>query len=161
MLTYFFIKLYIIGIEWSDIVDKKLVGIVSVFIFLVVLSVGFIFSSNKLEETPTKSLTATVMNVDGANVTVQDENHVIYTFNDINNVLTDAMAGDVVEIEYDGKLNKNKALQKTAVLSYEAVEVSTSSDKVPSSWQDNGIFSDFYSFAKEKLDKMTLDEKIA
>ena len=161
MLTYFFIKLYIIGIEWSDIVDKKLVGIVSVFIFLVVLSVGFIFSSNKLEEAPTKSLTATVMNVDGANVTVQDENHVIYTFNDINNVLTDAMAGDIVEIEYDGKLNKNKALQKTAVLSYEAVEVSTSSDKVPSSWQDNGIFSDFYSFAKEKLDKMTLDEKIA
>ena len=67
--------------------DKKLVGIVSVFIFLVVLSVGFIFSSNKLEEAPTKSLTATVMNVDGANVTVQDENHVIYTFNDINNVI--------------------------------------------------------------------------
>ena len=88
--------------------------------------------------------------------TIQDSNNIIYTFVIVDNNLS---VGDVIELEYNGSLNKNKALQDSKVLGYKTIKVSNDEEGVPSEWQDNGIFKDFYIFAAKKLKTMSLDEK--
>ena len=133
--------------------NKKIIGLVSLLALLILGSI-LIFNLQKKEDT--NKLTATVLAVSGDNITMQDSNHVIYTMNILDSTLE---VGDIAEIEYTGLLDKDKSNQSIEVVSYQNAKMSNSD--IPSSWQDNGIFKDYYSFAKERLDKMTLTEKIA
>lgn len=139
--------------------DKKnfLIGAV---IGLVVLS-GFtvLFTHNfKNNKEETKKITATVMSMDEGSITVQDDNQVIYTFLGEN---IKAETGEAIHIEYSGKLNKNKDIQDSEIIRYTTTTVSLDDNGIPTSWLDNGIFSNYYILANAKLKTLSLDEKIA
>ena len=136
---------------------KKIIGGSIILLILVIggIVIGCNFNDNK--STP-KTLTATVIGVNDGTFTVQDSNNIIYTFGLDDNSLE---IGEVVKLEYDGSLNKNKEKQDNKVLGYKTVNGTSDSEGIPSEWQDNGIFKDFYIFAAKKLKTMSLDEKIA
>ena len=136
---------------------KKIIGGSIILLILVIgrIVIGCNFNGNK--STP-KTLTATVIGVNDGTFTVQDSNNIIYTFGLDDNSLE---IGEVVKLEYDGSLNKNKEKQDNKVLGYKTVNGTSDSEGIPSEWQDNGIFKDFYIFAAKKLKTMSLDEKIA
>ena len=136
---------------------KKIIGGSIILLILVIggIVIGCNFNDNK--STP-KTLTATVIGVNDGTFTVQDSNNIIYTFGLDDNSLE---IGEVVKLEYDGSLNKNKEKQDNKVLGYKTVNGTSDSEGIPSEWQDNGIFKDFYIFAAKKLKTMSLDEKIS
>ena len=124
--------------------------------FLVVTIVSSLVFVNK-QDAATSKLQGKILSVAGGELTVQDKENIIYTFNvdDIN-----AEIGDDVLIEYTGLLDKNKSMQDNAVIHYTNMAASTDENGIPSDWLDNGIFKDYYAVAKKQLDKLTLDEKI-
>lgn len=136
---------------------KKIIYVLSacVFVFFI-LSSMFLF--RKDEELKSEELEATVIKTDIASITLRDSNDCIYTFNKSD--LEDAIIGDNLIIEYTGLLDKNKNLQKVNVEKYEIVNLETDEDGIPISWQDDGIFSDYYVLAYNKLQKLSLEEKI-
>ena len=140
--------------------NKKRILVLAITGILIVLGGITLFINHNLEskDEKTKTIVSTVMSVDDGTFTIQDSNNIIYTFGIIDDNLS---VGDVIELEYNGSLNKNKALQDSKVLGYKTIKVSNDEEGVPSEWQDNGIFKDFYIFAAKKLKTMSLDEKIA
>ena len=108
--------------------------------FLVVTIVSSLVFVNK-QDAATSKLQGKILSVAGGELTVQDKENIIYTFNvdDIN-----AEIGDDVLIEYTGLLDKNKSMQDNAVIHYTNMAASTDENGIPSHWLDNGIFSDFY-----------------
>lgn len=141
--------------------NKKNIKFIIGILFIAILLIGMlIFYSSKEEkqEQDTNKIIATVMSVGNDTLTVQDSDYIIYTFEVTND---DVAIGDIVELEYTGNLNKNKDLQDSKVVSYTVADVTEGEDGIPTDWQDNGIFSDFYIQAYEKLQTMDLDEKIS
>lgn len=144
--------------------NKKIITVLSIIgIFIVLGSITIISFYNKrnndnIEEKTENTMTATVMSLDTDILTIQDSNHIIYMFNVADNNL---VPGDVIEINYKGSLDKNKTLQDNDVLGYNTIAVDKTDDGIPVEWQDNGIFKDYYRFAYDKLENMTIDEKIA
>lgn len=139
----------------------KSLRVVLILLFFIIVIAGIIGICKKeeiVEKKATKSLVATVTNVEGKNVTVQDNNNVIYTFK--MNKKTPKV-GQLVSIEYKGKLNKKSTLQTLKVTTYKTKEVTKDEDGLPEDFKDDGIFSDYYILAYKKLKGMTLDEKIA
>lgn len=105
----------------------------------------------------TEKIEGTILTVENGKATMQEKSRAIYTFqiNDIN-----AKAGDTLLIEYTGELNRNQKEQKVSVLDYKVLKASTDSKEIPKSWLDNGIFSKYYTLAYEKLQQLSLEEKI-
>ena len=144
--------------EWMN---KRNIKFILLIVLITLFLIGMlIFYSSKTEEQGqnVNKITTTVMSVGNNALTVQDNNHVIYTFaidgGDID-------VGDIIELEYVGELNKNVDLQDIQVINYSSVNVTEDEDGIPDDWQDNGIFSDFYIQANEKLKEMVLEEKIS
>lgn len=99
-------------------------------------------------------LNATVINSNYNKLTVQDEDNIIYTFRlEENNY----KAGDNLIIEYTGLLDKNTENQKNTLTNI--TPVSQDEDYIIYNTTD-GIFSKFSLLAKDKLNSMTLQEKI-
>jgi len=120
--------------------------------------VGFlIVHSLENKKETSNTMDATVMAFKDDKLTIQDNKHVIYTFN-----VTDMNAdlGSSIHIEYTGNLDKNKNVQNAKIVNYETKEVSKDMDGIPTDWLDNGIFKDYYVLANNKLKTLTLDEKI-
>ncbi len=139
--------------------DKKIViCFVSVFLLVICSVISLVsFSKEKPILKNTKKITATVLGVDNGNVTVQDKDKIIYTFS-LDNLKADI--GDSLLIEYTGVLNKNSNIQTNKVINYSVITVSNDEDGIPTDYQDKGIFSNYYILAYDKLQKMSLDEKI-
>ena len=99
-------------------VAMKQLRIIFLLLILIVIIVGIIGickKEEKAEKKDVKNLIATVTNVEGKNVTVQDSNNVIYTFK------IDKKApkiGQLVEIEYKGELDTKNTIQTTKVITY-------------------------------------------
>lgn len=127
--------------------------IITFFSIAVVLILGIVLVGNNKTE-KTDNIKATVLDVSSNYVTVMDKDNVIYTFTDDRN---DANIGEMINIEYNGVLDKNKEKQTAKVLNYTTYE---DDGNIPSIWNDNGIFSQFYQMAYNKMKKMSLDEKI-
>lgn len=139
--------------------NKKMLiisGIFAVFI-LSTLVISLISKSDSKTKEDLNELTGTVMKYNSNKVTIQDDNFGIYTFNVKD---ADLDIGDNVTIEYTGVLNKNFSDQDCEVISYELVSEETDSNGIPINWSDNGIFSNYYKLAYNKLKKLSLDEKI-
>lgn len=139
--------------------DKKIViCFVSVFLLVICSVISLVsFSKEKPILKNTKKITATVLGVDDGKVTVQDKDKIIYTFS-LDNLKADI--GDSLLIEYTGVLNKNSNIQTNKVINYSVITVSNDEDGIPTDYQDKGIFSNYYILAYDKLQKMSLDEKI-
>ncbi len=124
-------------------------------LFLIVLGSTNLLVKDEIKET--NKLKATIVSREKNKLTVQDKNNVIYTFQNIEN---DFKVGDILELEYSGDLNKNMEKQNNTIINCVDVKEDTDSNGIPLEWMDKGIFSSFYILAKNKLDELTLDEKI-
>ena len=142
-----------------DMEKKYILGLAAVMAFTLFVFLGVAISDSlKTPAAKTKSMEATVMWVENDQVTVQDQNHIIYTFA-INGVQADV--GSNIQIEYTGSLNKNQNIQDGKVVSYQTSPVSVDEYGISTDWLDHGIFSNYYTLAGKKLKELTLDQKIA
>ncbi|MCH5167016.1 MAG: hypothetical protein J1F35_03900 [Erysipelotrichales bacterium] len=85
----------------------------------------------------------------------KDNNDLIYNI-DID--IDELSVGDKVALKYTGILNKNSSNQDISVIAYAKLLNAESEDL--STWNDNGIFSKFYKQAYNKLQTLSIDEKI-
>lgn len=122
--------------------------IIIAFTIIIILMFGISFSIENKEIK--KLLTGQVIYINNNQITIQDDNNIIYTFNN-DNLITNI--GDNITIEYDKELNKNTEFQEIDILNYKIND----NDNI---LNDNGIFSDYYNKAYNKLQEMTIDEKI-
>lgn len=136
--------------------NKKIVVGFIVVVFLLVVSFSVCSFMKKAQNKPIEKLEATVLEVNDSSMTVMDSNHSIYTL-DVN---INAKVGDEAVIEYTGLLDKNKNIQSIKVVNYKVLSVAKDEDGIPVNYQDNGIFSDYYVLAYNKLKELSLDEKI-
>lgn len=132
---------------------KNYLFIASILILLTIVFLEIKFNN---KENP-NNLTGKVLNIDEENVTIQDDNDVIYTFNIKQD---DIDIGDKIVIKYTGVIDKENHQQHCKVIDYEKTKETISSDGIPTSYLDNGIFSDYYVMAYNKLKTLSLDEKI-
>lgn len=137
-------------------IRKNIIWILGIIVLLII-SIMLIFSLNKRDELKTNNIEATVLTIKNGEMTVQDKDNIIYTFG-----IEDASAdiGENINIEYTGLLDKNKNMQNVKVIGYKTVSTTANENGIPSDWLDNGIFSDFYILANNKLKELSLDEKI-
>ena len=136
---------------------RKIITILSA-LFLVVLSIFLVNNKTDVNNKTTKkekSLKATVLEASGDYVTVLDKNNIIYTFLSDD---TSFEQGQNVNIKYTGALDKNKEKQ---TISIKSVSSFNDTSDIPISFNDDGMFKQFYQMAYNKLKTMTLDEKIA
>ncbi len=141
---------------------KKSVIVILLFIFMALTLFGIFYNNPKDEKKvnlkeKTNTLNAMVINKGNSKITVQDSDDIIYTFNSD----ADFNLGDTVQIEYDGDLDKNKELQDIIIKDYEVMYDYNDKSGIPKLWLDDGLFKKYYEKAYEKLENMTLDEKIA
>ena len=134
--------------------SKKFFISFSIILIFVVINVWSLINKNIIIENP--KLEGIVLSITDSSITLRDVNHIIYTIN-IN--VVDVSVGDNILIEYTGELNKNKEIQNMLVEKYSVLTISDDGS-LPDSWQDDGIFSDYYTLAYNKLKTLTLDEKI-
>ena len=132
---------------------KNYLFIASILILLTIVFLEIRFNNKE----NTNNLTGKVLNIDKENVTIQDDNDVIYTFNIKKN---DIDIGDKIVIKYIGVIDKENHEQHCKVIDYEKTKETISSNGIPTSYLDNGIFSDYYVMAYNKLKTLSLDEKI-
>lgn len=132
-------------------IDRKtVVYLISFFVLFVIFGISIFFSS----ETDTKQLEGEVVYSSGNLVTIIDSNGNEYTVNsDI-----DVMEGDKILLKYTGLLDINKETQNIIVVDY--IIETAATDSIPDKYNDNGIFSDYYDLAYEKLEELSLDDKI-
>ncbi len=136
--------------------NKKTALTIGIFIVIILLVSIMIFTKKNNKEA-TNKIVGTVMQYDSDTVTIQDDNLVIYTFNVADQEFS---IGDNLDIEYTGFLNGNTNLQDCEVINYKVVNREASESGIPASFQDNGIFKDYYQLAYSKLKTLSLDEKI-
>ena len=134
--------------------SKKFFISFSIILIFVVINVWSLINKNIIVENP--KLEGIVLSITDSNITLRDVNHIIYTVN-INDA--DVSIGDNILIEYTGELNKNKEIQNILVEKYSVLTISDDGS-LPDSWQDDGMFSDYYTLAYNKLKTLTLNEKI-
>lgn len=136
---------------------KRIVGIGLITLIIIC---GIVFnlctSDYKDKNMEVSEINAKVLKSENNEITIQDSNNVIYTFN-ANNM--DVEVGSNVFIEYTGLLNKDIEIQNIVVVDYEIIKNENESN-IPDEWQDNGIFNDYYSLAYNKIKQMSLEEKI-
>ena len=143
----------------KKIIEKNIIFTVFLAILVIISIVSVVSFNNKdnIKNNKTKKMSATVISLDDDNVTVLDSNNAIYKFNK-NKI--DASTGDKIVIEYTGVFDKNKCKQSSKIISYKVENVIKDENGIPTDYLDNGIFSNYYILAYNKLKTMTLDEKI-
>ncbi len=134
--------------------NKKIV-LFSSFVLFILISCSIVYFFNQ-KQTSYQEMAVTVLSNKDNYILVQDSNNIIY------NLETDetfkANVGDNILVKYTGLIDQNKNFKSIDLVSYIKNEDKTSN--VPSEFNDNGIFSDYYPLAYQKLKTMSLDEKI-
>lgn len=140
--------------------NKKIFYSIIAIVLLGFFSFLTILSSNKLKNeknSTTGNMEGLVLAVSNSDITIMSDDNNIYK---IDEVLKDIKPGDVLVIEYAGFLDVLKVSQDIDIVDYRKRAMERDENGVPKSWNDNGIFSDYYIMANNKLQNMTLDEKI-
>lgn len=132
---------------------KKIIICLSIILFVVLTT--FLVKNNTTTTEKTGTMKATVLEVNSDYVKVSDQDNVIYTFKGVDDEPFEV--GKNVEIKYSGTLDRNKETQSASIISAAAY---TDDGDVPFSLNDNGMFSQFYQMAYNKLKTMSQDEKI-
>lgn len=101
-------------------------------------------------------LNAIVVSINEDNITLIDKDDAIYT---LANSCDFVNLGDNIIIEYTGVLDKNSDIQNVEIVNYSVSEM-VATNSIPDIYQDNGIFSDYYKMAYNKLKELSLEEKI-
>ncbi len=127
------------------------------FACFLIIATFFSLISLKAKEKNTSILNAKVVNKNKDYLTVVDKNDIYYTFN-VENVKQEI--GTNIILEYTGVLNKNTEFQDNTIIEIKTAEVSQNLNEIPLEYIDDGIFSQYYILAYEKLNTMSLEEKI-
>lgn len=130
-------------------------AIVCLLIIFTCVVTAILVDSNTSTTKKTSKMKATVLEIEDDYVKVIDSNNAIYTFSNSSDEIINV--GDNALVTYQGKLDKNKEKQTASVVSLTAY---TNDEDFPSSWNDEGIFSNFYLMAYNKLKTLSQDEKI-
>lgn len=141
----------------EDMDKKKLIGVSLLFTFVIVGVLSLFLYSQSYNDVETNKVKGVVLYATDSTVTVQDSGHVIYT---IDATDMDVNVGDNILIEYTGVLDRNREKQDVLIVDYSILDVFSDENGIPSDWLDDGIFSDYYVLAYNKLQTLTLDEKI-
>lgn len=134
---------------------RIIIGTVSVIILILIYGISLIVSSEGDNEL-IQSIEGTVLAINDDLLTIEDDNDTVYTFIAEN---VDVGVGEEIKLDYKGILNKEKDIQDTIIINYTVYSV-LNEDDIPLSYMDNGIFSDYYKLAYNKLKILSLDEKI-
>jgi len=136
-------------------IDRKTaVYLVSFFVLVVIFGVSVFFSMREDSVLSVKFLEGTVVFRDDDYVTICDLNGNKYTVGGNINVSN----GDSILVEYTGVLDLDVDIQNIKLNNY---TVTTALDeKIPDEYNDDGIFSDYYTLAYDKLKALSLEEKI-
>ncbi|MBE6159762.1 MAG: beta-hexosaminidase [Lactobacillales bacterium] len=130
------------------------------FLFIMcfcLLMIGISLNINLKDKDKINNLTGKVLNINNENVTIQDDEDIIYTFNIKKH---DIDVGDKIIIKYTGVIDKNNHKQHCKVINYNETKETIEENGIPTSYLDDGIFSDYYVMAYNKLKTLSLDEKI-
>lgn len=92
---------------------------------------------------------ASVISKNEGSVTLQDSKNIIKEAN----LNSEVQNGDMLEFVHKKDDKTDEFAGKHKVIAYD--------DKLPKAWDDEGIFKKYYNKAYEKIQKMSLDEKIA
>lgn len=136
-----------------DMDKRTFVYLVSFFVLIAIFGVSIYFSSRGNDDSLNKVLEGTVVFSGDNVVIIADKNGNEYTVN----VDMEVAKGDSILLEYTGVLDLSREVQDIVVVDY---NTSGSSSGIPDEYQDNGIFSDYYDLAYEKLQELSLEEKI-
>lgn len=134
---------------------RIIIGAVSVIILILIYGISLIVSSEGDNEL-IQSIEGTVLAINDDLLTIEDDNDTVYTFSAEN---VDVGVGEEIKLDYKGILDKEKDIQDTIIINYTVYSV-LNEDDIPLSYMDNGIFSDYYKLAYNKLKTLSLDEKI-
>lgn len=142
----------------KTILNKEvLVYAVSLFLLFIVLGTAIYFASREGKESlDIKELKGTIISLNTELITIEDSQKVKYTINNDNLNVTN---GEDIVIKYTGILDDSKDVQDITIVSY-STNTFKLNNALPQEYQDNGIFSVYYSLAYEKMKELTLDEKI-
>lgn len=130
-----------------------IIGGITILIGLLVL----LTLHKNTKETSINQLEATILSSSDETVMIQDKDNIIYTFE--NNNLKECKTENII-LEYTGILNKNNNIQNASIINCNTI-TTLNETEIPTTWQDNGIFSKFYTLAYNQVKNMTLEEKIA
>lgn len=135
--------------------SKKVLGLIFSCIILTGIVSSFVYQ--KIAQQKTNNIEAKILAKEKEKVTLQDANNIIYTVKteDIN-----ADIGDNILLEYTGVLDKNIEVQEVSVIGYKLAATTKNADGIPNDWMDDGIFSLYYILANQKLETLSLEEKI-
>ena len=105
---------------------KIVVSVVAVILIVMVALLGKNYKDRKstedvIDEVESSFLTSTVLDITGQQLTLQDENNVIYTFLVTDSVGLEVAVGENIELEYKGELDKSKAMQTNEVVGYKII----------------------------------------
>ncbi|MGN1342825.1 MAG: glycoside hydrolase family 3 N-terminal domain-containing protein [Bacilli bacterium] len=134
---------------------RIIIGAVSVIILILIYGISLIVSSEGDNEL-IQSIEGTVLAINDDLLTIEDDNDTVYTFSAEN---VDVGVGEEIKLDYKGILDKEKDIQDAIIINYTVYSV-LNEDDIPLSYMDNGIFSDYYKLAYNKLKTLSLDEKI-
>lgn len=138
-------------------VDKKKIIYATGFFMLIFVFIMALFVSYKENSTLKVNILEGTVVASGDNlITIEDDYSVRYTI-DAGNI--DAVVGEDILIKYTGLLDAYRKMQDIEVIDYTIYTMQTN-NSIPAKYNDNGIFSDYYSLAYNKLKEMSLDEKI-
>lgn len=138
-------------------INKKVLYSCLGIAFISILGLFLGLSKQNSHTTKSNSLEATVLTSNQKELTLQDKNHIIYTFH-TEDIKVDV--GDNILIEYTGLLDKNTQIQDCSITKYTTTTVSKNEAGIPTDWLDNGIFKNYYILAYQKLKTLSLEEKI-
>ena len=140
---------------------KRIKYLVVLFIVLII-TVGCFNQNNKPEVITTKtSISGVIKDITIDSLTVE-KNEKDYTFDleqfkDKNNL--ELFIGDEINIDFNGTVYSNKDFQDEAEINDIKVEKYAPLE-LDSSWELDGVFSEYYTLAYRKLLTMTTEEKI-
>lgn len=141
----------------GETMNKIKLWIIGAWILGVIIMAFLFFkkSDDQKEDMQISKMSAMVVSILDDCITVLDDKQTLYTFSIEN--FTSAL-GDQILIEYTGLLDSNKLIDENAIIQYSTTV--NASDVSLDEWQDNGIFSNYYKLAYEKMKSFTLEEKI-
>lgn len=135
--------------------DKNtVIYLVSFFVLFIIFGISIYFYEGVDDKLDTKILEGEVISISSNLITIRDAGGNEYTVSSQINVLE----GNNISLLYTGLLDLDKDTQDIIVVDC-TIEASDTGD-IPAEYKDNGIFSDYYELAYNKLKELTLDEKI-
>jgi len=134
---------------------KNILLVILLLITLLFGMFGLQLNKDKINEKNLK-LAATIVSVDDNSITLIDKEDIIYLFNKSD---IDGNLGDNIIIEYSGVLDKNNTIQSVNIINSTILTVIDTSN-IPESYQEQGMFSNYYAMAYNKLQELSLEEKI-